>query len=749
MAVYLYRLGRFAFRNRWAVLGVWVLVLIGAGTAAATLSGPTSESFTIPGVPSIEAYELQAERFTPPGEEPADLAAGFPAAAQIVFAAPEGETLRTPERLAAIAALLDTVAAGPEVTAVQPDAQGMQAILSGAAAAAGMAVPDGIVTDDGRIAVARAVYAVPSIALTEEARTTLQEAVDAARATGLQVEIGGDVLQAIPEAAATEAIGILVAAVVLFITLGSLVAAGLPLLTGLLGVGIGISVITAATGFIELSSTAPVLALMLGLAVAIDYALFILTRYRHEIREGSLPEEAAGRAVGTAGSAVVFAGLTVIIALAGLAVVNIAFLTAMGLAAAFTVAVAVLIALTLLPALFGIAGRRAAGQKKNAPAAAAPAAGPKMGERWGRFVTRNRVLVLVVAILGLGVMSIPALDLELALPGPATASTESTERKAYDLVTEGFGAGVNGQLTVVLDLAGAADRPAALAEVTAALEALDGVVVVQPLGMNPAGDTAILSVTPTTGPGDPVTSDLIEAMRAIPVAGVWVGVTGQSAIEFDVSARLADALLPYMLVVVGLALILLLLVFRSILVPLKATAGFLLTIGATFGAVVAVFQWGWLASLIGLDATGPIMSMLPIFMIGVVFGLAMDYQVFLVTRMREEFVHGAAPTEAVVRGVKHGARVVTAAALIMISVFAGFVLAGEPIIMSIGFAMAVGVAVDAFVVRLTIVPAFMSLVGRAGWWLPHWVDRALPNVDVEGERLGRVIGAAPKAHPAE
>ncbi|MCC6735344.1 MAG: MMPL family transporter [Bauldia sp.] len=746
MAVHLYRLGRFAFRNRWAVLGAWILILIGAGTAAVTLSGPTQESFSIPGVPAIEALELQNERFAPPGAA-ADGPAELPASAQIVFAAPEGETLATPERLAAISTLLTTLAGAPEVAAVQPGADAMAAILTGAAAAAGMPVLPGIVSPDGRIAQAQATYAVPAIALTEEARHALEEAVATARATGLEVEIGGDVLQEIPETPITEALGLLVAAVVLVVTLGSLVAAGLPLLTGLLGVGIGVALVTAATGFIELSSTAPVLATMLGLAVAIDYALFILTRYRKEMQKGLAPEEAAGRAVGTAGSAVVFAGLTVIIALAGLAVVNISFLAAMGLAAAFTVAIAVLIALTLLPAMIGFGRNRILGRRGAAPRPAnAPA---PAGERWGRFVTRNRLAVLVVAILGLGVVATPALDLDLALPGPATASPESTERKAYDLVSEGFGPGFNGQLIVVVDAAPAADRPAAIAAVGEALAGIDGIAAFDAVGVNPAGDTALYRVVPTTGPVDPATKELVQRIRTVAVSGAVLGVTGLPAIEQDVSQRLADALVPYMLVVVGLAILLLLLVFRSILVPIKATLGFLLTIGATFGAVVAVFQWGWLGGLIGLESTGPVMSMLPIFMIGVVFGLAMDYQVFLVTPMREEYVHGASATEATVRGVTVGARVVTAAALIMISVFAGFVLAGDPIIKSLGFAMAFGVFIDAFVVRLTIVPAFMALVGRGAWWIPRWLDRVLPNVDVEGERLGRVIGATPASQPAE
>ena len=727
MAVYLYRLGRYCFRNRWAVLGAWVLVLLLAGAGAATLSGPTSESFSIPGVPSLEALELQQERFAPPGTEMGEIA--IPAYAQLVFAAPEGRTLDEPAFQAAIQQLLGALEGGEQVANVIPP------------------IPGQTIAPDATVGFANVQYTEDAIAITDATRDTLRAAIDVARATGLQVEVGGDILQPIPEPAGTELIGILVSALGLVITLGSLVAAGLPLITGIIGVVLGVSLVTAASGFITLSSTAPVLATMLGLAVAIDYALFILTRFRHEIRSGSSPEEAVGRAVGTAGSAVVFAGLTVIIALAGLAVVNIEFLTVMGLAAALTVAIAVAIALTLLPALFSFAGRRAAGLKKGAVVAAMAPGKPKRGERWGRFVTRNRYAALVVAIVGLGVIAIPALDLELALPGPATASEETTQRKAYDLLSEGFGPGFNGPLQIVVDVQGATDRPAAIAAVATAIGALDNVARLTPPIPNPAGDTAIFTLIPTTAPTDPATTGLVDTIRSLAVPGAWIGVTGLPALEYDVSKRLGDAMLPYLLVVVGLAMILLVLVFRSILVPIKATVGFLLTIAATFGAVVAVFQWGWFAGLIGLDSTGPVMSMLPIFMIGIVFGLAMDYQVFLVTRMREEFVHGAQPTEAVVRGVKHGARVVTAAALLMISVFSGFVLAGEAIIMSIGFAMAFGVAVDAFVVRLTIVPAFMAIVGRAAWWMPRWLDRIVPNVDVEGDRLMKHVRATGAAAP--
>jgi RND superfamily putative drug exporter len=370
------------------------------------------------------------------------------------------------------------------------------------------------------------------------------------------------------------------------------------------------------------------------------------------------------------------------------------------------------------------------------------------GERWGRFVTRHRVPVLIAAVLGLGALAIPVTDLQLGMPGDEVAAEHTSQRQAYDLVARGFGPGFNGPLLTIVDTAGAADPKAATGTVAAGLAEMDGVVAVTPPMFNPAGDAALLTIIPATGPSDAATEDLVAAIRDRAAGwsestGADVAITGQTAMLIDISTKLGDALLPYLAVIIGLALLLLVLVFRSILVPIKATLGFLLTIGATFGAVVAVFQWGWLADVFGVDSPGPIMSMLPIFMIGVVFGLAMDYELFLVTRMREDFVHGASPTEAVVSGLGHGARVVTAAALIMISVFAGFIFSGEAMIMSMGFAMAAGVALDAFVVRMTIVPAVMSLLGRSAWWLPRWLDRMLPDVDVEGEKLRLLLAEDP------
>jgi RND superfamily putative drug exporter len=724
VATFLYRLGRLSFRRRRWVLVLWLVLLVAFGAGAGALSKPTSDNFSMPGTESQRALDLLDERFP-------QLAANG-ASARVVFAATGEGTLTDPERRAAVQAAVASLRTAPQVASVTDPFQARA------------------VSPDGRIGYAQVQYRVQAPELTEEARAALTGVRGPAEAHGVRVELGGDAFQTPPEQSATEILGVVVAALVLVITFGSLVAAGLPLLTAFVAIGISMSAITAASAFVELSSTAPVLAMMLGLAVAIDYSLFIVSRYRHELALGRTGEEAAGRAVGTAGSAVVFAGATVVIALAALAVVGIPFLTVMGLAAAGTVAIAVAVALSLLPAMLGFAGTRILGRKARKALSAGGTvpdgeSGGGAGERWGRFVTRHRVPVLIAAVLALGVTAVPLTDLRLGMPGDEVAAPESTQRQAYDLLAKGFGPGFNGPLLVVVDTAGSTDPQAAVRTVATRLSTVDGVVAVTPPVPNAAGNTAMLTVVPASGPGDAATEDLVQAIRS--GAPGWtdakVAITGQTAMMIDVSAKLAGALVPYLAVIIGLALLLLLLVFRSILVPLKATLGFLLTIAATFGAVVAVFQWGWLGVA---DSPGPIMSMLPIFMIGVVFGLAMDYELFLVTRMREDYVHGAEPTEAVVGGFRHGARVVTAAALIMISVFAGFVFSGETMIMSMGFAMAFGVAVDAFVVRMTVVPAVMSLLGRSAWWIPRWLDRVLPDVDVEGEKLRQHL-AEPAAEP--
>ncbi|MEU6893399.1 MMPL family transporter [Streptomyces sp. NPDC046557] len=715
MATFLYRLGRGAFRRRRFVALVWVALLFAAGFGAASASAPTSGSFSIPGTEAQKAFDLLEQRF------PGMTANG--ATARIVIKAPDGAKVTDPAPKAQVEKIVSGLkgGAGADQIASVDDPYQSKAI-----------------SKDSGTAYISAKYKVSGMELTDATRDALKESGQAAQAAGLTVEIGGDALMTAPETGSGEVIGILIAAVVLVVTFGSLIAAGLPLLTALIGVGIGVSSITALANVLDLGSTTSTLAMMIGLAVGIDYALFIVSRYRVELAEGRERDEAAGRAAGTAGSAVVFAGLTVVIALVGLAVVNIPMLTKMGFAAAGTVVIAVLVALTLVPAILGFAGKKVlpAGTKsrlfgKGKPAGAQPKANG--GTRWARFVLRRPILVLLAGVIGLGAIAIPAGKLEMGLPDDGAQPVSTTQRRAYDLLSDGFGPGFNGPLMVVVD----GDK--ALADKTVdRIKGLDGVAVVTPPMPNKAGDAAIINVIPKDRPSSTETEKLVHTIRD--GSGDDVLVTGATAMNIDFSQKMNDALVPYLALVVGLAFLLLMLVFRSILVPLKAAFGFLLSVVAALGAVVAVFQWGWLGSLFGVEQTGPIMSMMPIFMVGVVFGLAMDYEVFLVTRMREAYVHGERPGQAVVTGFQYSARVVVAAAIIMIAVFSGFIGAGEQMVKMIGFGLAVAVFFDAFVVRMAIVPAVLALLGHKAWWLPKWLDRILPNVDVEGESLRKHLG---------
>ncbi|MGV9251791.1 MMPL family transporter [Streptomyces sp. NPDC003697] len=719
MATFLYKTGRLAFRRRHFVVLIWVALLTLAGVGAASAPTAGASSFSIPGTEAQRAFDLLDQRF--PGMN----ADG--ATARVVFAAPEGEKITDAAHRATVRRTVEELADGSEV-------------VSAADPFTARAV-----SRDGTIAYSQVKYEVSGMELEDSAKDALRRAAQDARDAGLTVEIGGDALSAVPETGATEVVGIAVAAVVLVVTFGSLVAAGLPLLTALVGVGIGVSTITALAGALDLGSTTSTLATMIGLAVGIDYALFLVSRYRAELTDGRDREEAAGRAAGTAGSAVVFAGLTVVIALVGLSVVNIPMLTKMGLAAAGTVVVAVLIALTMIPALLGYAGRRVrpAGDKSRllgGNRTPGRAGRPNMGARWASFVVRRPVAVLVLGVVALGAAALPASSLELGLPDDGSQPVSTTQRRAYDLLSKGFGPGSNGPLMLVVDAKTSDDPKGAVTTVADHVKDLKDVVTVTPATYNKAGDTAVITVVPGSEPSSATTEDLVHSIRGAgrgitAETGAKVLVTGSTAMNIDVSQKLNDALFPYLALVVGLAFLLLIAVFRSVLVPLKAALGFLLSVMAALGAVVAVFQWGWLSGLLGVEQTGPVMSMMPIFMVGVVFGLAMDYEVFLVTRMREAYVHGEKPAQAVVTGFRHGARVVTAAAVIMIAVFSGFIGSSESMVKMIGFGLAIAVFFDAFVVRMALVPAVLALLGKRAWWLPRWLDRALPDVDVEGEGL--------------
>ena len=728
MATFLYRLGRLSFRRRRIIVMLWIAILAAIGIGAMTAPGTSSEALSVPGTQSQKAIDLLQKEF------PQASADG--ATARVVFEAPSGQKLTSAANKAEVESLVAKLEKSPQVSGVTDP------------------FSSGLVSKSGTIAYAQVSYKVAQADVSSAAHAVQTDVVQQGEKAGLKVSLGGNAVEAKAASKAAELIGVGVAAVVLVITFGSMIAAGLPLLTAILGVAAAILSVTLATHFFDLASASTTLALMLGLAVAIDYALFIVSRYRNEIRDGHEPEEACGRALGTAGSAVVFAGLTVIVALSGLSVIGIAVLTSMGLASAFAVAVAVVIALTLLPALLGFAGLRImkGTLRTRRMKALERGEGESMGVRWAKFVTRNPVKVLAVSVAALAVLAIPAMSLKMALNDDSMKPPGSTQRVAYDTLSKGFGPGFNGPLTVVVDARNSDNPKAAAQDAYTMLSKLDDVAAVRPPSFNQAGDVALLAAVPKSAATSEATKDLVGEIRDDGGAlhrttGAELMVTGLTAVNIDVSTKLSDALIPYLAIVVGLALVLLLLVFRSIVIPLKAALGFLFSVVSTLGVLVAVFQWGWLKDIFGVDQTGPIVSLLPILLVGVVFGLAMDYEVFLVSRMREEYVHGAEPKQAIVQGFRHSGRVVTAAAIIMVSVFSGFLLDDAVLIKSIGLGLASAVFLDAFIVRMTIVPAVMALLGHRSWTLPKWLDRVLPNVDVEGEKLRHALEAEP-AHSA-
>ncbi|RKS76155.1 RND superfamily putative drug exporter [Actinomadura pelletieri DSM 43383] len=722
MATLLYRLGRGAFRRRFPVALLWLAALAAAFLGSASAGEAPSDSFTMPGIESQKAFDHINEKFPGVAADGAD--------ARVVFIAPKGRRITAPENRAPVDALVTEVARGPQVADVESPFDA------------------GTVSEDGSTAFATVTYKVTADDLTEAGKAALRDAVERARASGLTVEVGGSALETDPAGAVGEILGIAVAAVVLLVTFGSLAAAGLSLLTAVLGVGVSLMTITALQNVFDLSPSTAELSLMLGVAVAIDYALFVVSRYREERAAGHEPREAAGLAVGTAGTAVVFAGLTVVIALVGLAVVGVPMLTRMGMGAAGAVVVGVLVALTLVPALLGflpnaVLARRTRKNRSRAEGRDA------LGARWARFVVRRPIPVLLVAVAALGATVLPSLNMRLGMPGDEAKPTSTSERRAYDALADAFGPGFNGPLTLVVDAGDAPDPKAAVSTIAGRIAATEGVVSVSVPRFDRTGTTAVLSATPSTAPTDQRTKDLVQDIRSgrpaiESAAGATFEVTGATALNIDVGAKMQRALIPYLATIVGLAFLLLLLVFRSVLVPLKAALGYLLSIGAALGALVTVFQNGHGAGIFGVDQPGPIMSILPIFLVGISFGLAMDYQVFLVSRMREAHVHGEAPGQAIVTGFRHSGRVVMAASLIMMAVFGGFMTGAGMMMKMVGFGLAAAVLFDAVIVRMVVVPAVLALLGGRAWWLPRRLDRLLPRVDVEGESLrDRVPSPAP------
>ncbi|MFJ4044322.1 MMPL family transporter [Microbacterium sp. NPDC089987] len=726
MSTFLSSLGRWSFRHPWRVLFAWLIVLGVAGGGALGLGAGTDNAFSIPGTESQAGLE-QLERTFPQVSG---------TNAQFIVVAADGDDVTDAEYKDEIEDSVEKLS----------DVKGVLAATS----------PydenvEGMVNEEHTAAIVRLQFDGQASTVSDKVKDELHRVVEDLTASlpdGSRTALGGDLFTAsVPTVTITEAIGLLIALLVLIVTFRSFVVAGLPLLTAVLGVGISMAGIFAATAFATVSSTTPLLALMLGLAVGIDYSLFIVARHQDQVREGIQPEESASRAVGTAGSAVVFAGVTVLIALIGLGFAGIPFLTTMGIAAAVAVAIAVAISITLTPALLGFLKGRVAGRPRRARRKADAAPRPTFSRRWVDAITKRPVVVATAVVVGLGIVAIPALSLNLALPNAGVLAKGSEARVNYDLTAEEFGPGFNGPLILTGTIVTSTDPLNLMKDLGDEVEKLPGVREVALATPNETADTGIVQIVPKTAPDDPATSDLVRELRShhdewLDEYGIDLKVTGFTAVAIDISDQLGAALLPFGIFVIGLSLILLAIVFRSIWVPVTAAIGYLLSIVAAFGVVAAVFEWGWFADALHVARTGPIISFMPIVLMGVLFGLAMDYQVFLVSRMREDFVHArgsgrAEAVEAVRSGFAGTARVVTAAALIMFAVFVAFVPEGDSSLKPIALGLAAGIAIDAFLVRMTLIPAVMAILGDRAWSIPRWMQRILPHVDIEGEAVER------------
>ena len=745
MSTVLYALGRWAARAKFVVLALWIAVLALLGSGAIFLGQGANAPISIPGTESQDAIT--------------ELAHTFPevsgTSATVIVAAAPGEKVTDEPYKQLIIDASDALESVPGAVAVQSPFSGEQVEQLGESKPG-----EGGLAEDESAALITVQIDGEVGSIGDATEGAISDATDELREglpAGAETSYGGDAFSAaVPGVTATEAIGVVIAFVVLLLTLGSLMAAGMPLLIAMLGVGVSVAGIFFVTAFTELTSTTPMLALMLGLAVGIDYTLFIVSRHQEQLRSGMAVDESIARATATSGSAVVFAGLTVIIALVGLSVAGIPFLTALGVAAAAAVAIAVLIAITLTPAVLSMAGMKILPRKQRAAVGAgsgsdSPAHKQSRADRffaaWVRGVTKKPIVTIVAVLAVLGVATIPAMDLRLALPNATSLEKDAPARVTYELTGEHFGDGYNGPLLLTTSIIGSTDPLGLMDDLADEIRNVPGVASVPLATPNQGADTGIIQVVPEEGPHAASTTKLVHDLRDMhdelqDKYGVSIAVTGFTAVAIDVSDLLLRALVPFGVLVVGLSLILLAMVFRSLWVPIKATLGYLLSVGTAFGAVVAVFQWGWLGDALNVHSAGPVLSFMPIILMGVLFGLAMDYEVFLVARIREEYVHGATAKEAIDRGFVGSAKVVTAAALIMFAVFAAFVPEGDPSIKVIALGLAVGVFVDAFIVRMTLVPAVLSLLGDRAWWMPRWLSKLLPSFDVEGEGLSREIAHA-------
>ncbi|MFB7452924.1 MMPL family transporter [Streptomyces sp. NPDC056194] len=707
-------IARWCVRHRLVVVLLWLLAL-GGTAAGATLAGSAySNDYEAPGTESGRATALLDRGFHGLGGD----------SDAIVWHTDRG-SVRADAVEERIGGMLDEVAGLPGIAAVTSpydDARGQ-------------------ISEDGHTAYATVTFDAQSDDIPEAQAKALVDTAKAAATDDLQVELGGSAvaLTEAPGGHIAEIVGVAVAAVVLFLAFGSLAASVLPIATALVSVGIAYSGIVLLGHLMTVADFAPMLGMLVGLGVGIDYALFIVTRHRRGLKRGRSVAEAAETAVATTGRAVVFAGATVCIALLGMLILRLSFLNGVAIAASLTVLLTVAASVTLLPALLSFIGTKALSRRERrvlAERGPQPELPTGFAARWSAFVERHPKLLGGVAVLVMAVLALPTLSLHLGTSDQGNNPATATTRKAYDLLADGFGPGVNGPLTLVAGLDGADDR-VALDRLPAALSATKGVASVSPVTYNSAGDTAVLTVVPDSSPQSTATSELVDRLRddVIPRAeagtSLDVLVGGVTASYDDFAGIIIGKLPLFVGVVIALGCLLLLLAFRSLGIPLKAAAMNVAAVAGAFGIVVAIFQWGWGSELLGLGSAGPIEPFLPVIMVSVLFGLSMDYQVFLVSRMYEEWLETGDNRRAVRVGLAETSRVINSAAVIMISVFLAFVLSGDRVIAMFGIALAAAVALDAFILRTLLVPALMHLLGGANWWLPKWLDRVLPRISIE------------------
>lgn len=774
MSRLLYRLGLSSYRHPWVAISAWLLILGALGTVIVVGGVQLTSTLSIDGTPSQEVLDTLAEELP-------DATGGQ---GSLVITTEDGSSVTESERVEVIVEVVDAVYDTEHVTgsveqAQQPFVEQFEALAAQAAALPeaerssflaqlqeqadaqirqqiedygfaplivdGLPVPQVLISEDESAALFQ--FALDQ-QVQSMAAADLAEIIDAGEAhdgeAGLNVLPGESLKFPVPALGAGEIVGVLIAATVLVLALGSFLAGALPLVTGIVSVGVGVGIAIASAAGEPINLITPILAVMIGLAVGIDYSLFIVNRQRNLIRVQQLPApEAAGRAIGSAGSSVVFAGLTVIVALVGLAAVGVSMLTAMALVAAGTVAVAVLVALTLLPALLGLVGERVVSTKARATGATAEQH-HRIARGWSGFIVQRRWLVLLGTAIIVVLAALPTAGMTLGMPTGGNASPDSSARQSYDAVGEFFGAGFNGPLIAVAEAANGEsfddERTTALVE---RISDVDGARVAQLVSTSDDGDVAAFIVIPETGPGDARTAQLVHELREATVndsdGGQTLGVTGLTAVMIDMTDKMAEVFPIYIAIIVILSMVILLLAFRSVLLPILATGGFVLSILATLGLTTLVFQDGWLGGLFNVEPGTPLVPMIPILATGILYGLAMDYQVFLSSSMRDHFLRGENPRQAVISGFSTTSRVVVAAAIIMASVFAGFISSPETMIAQIGFTLAVGVLIDAFLVRMTLIPAAFSILGRATWWAPRWLLRILPDLDIEGHQLEKEL----------